>query len=76
MKLSVSLPEGDVAFLDEYQAKTNADSRSAAIHAAIQLLRASQLEDDYAQAWQDWEQDPAAADWDRTTADGLTDATR
>ncbi|MEU5160210.1 ribbon-helix-helix domain-containing protein [Streptomyces sp. NPDC020875] len=76
MKISVSLPEGDVAFLDEYAAATAADSRSAVIHTAIELLRASELERDYAQAWQDWEQDETVADWDLVTGDGLSDATR
>lgn len=76
MKISVSLPEGDVAFLDEYGARTSADSRSAVIHAAIQLLRASQLEDDYAQAWQEWERSEDAAVWEPTTGDGLFDEAR
>ncbi|WP_370149375.1 ribbon-helix-helix domain-containing protein [Streptacidiphilus sp. EB129] len=76
MKISVSLPEGDVAFLDRYVAETPSDSRSAAIHAAIELLRAAQLEDDYAEAWQDWEQHEDATAWDRVTGDGLSDATR
>jgi Arc/MetJ-type ribon-helix-helix transcriptional regulator len=76
MKLSISLPAADVAFLDEYGAKTSADSRSAVIHAAIELLRAAQLEDDYQQAWQEWEQDDAMAVWDETMGDGLSDAPR
>jgi Arc/MetJ-type ribon-helix-helix transcriptional regulator len=76
MKISVSLPEGDVAFLDRYVAETSTDSRSAVIHAAIELLRASHLEDDYAQAWQDWERHEDATTWDRVTGDGLSDATR
>jgi Arc/MetJ-type ribon-helix-helix transcriptional regulator len=76
MKISVSLPEEDLAFLDEYGTKTAANSRSAVIHSAIQLLRAAQLERDYAQAWQDWDQDEDAAAWDTATGDGLSDATR
>ena len=77
MKISVSLPEEDLAFLDEYGTRTAADSRSAVIHAAIQLLRTEQLEDDYVRAWQEWDEDEtASADWDGTTGDGLADATR
>ncbi|MGF1426550.1 antitoxin [Kitasatospora sp. LaBMicrA B282] len=76
MKISVSLPEADVAFLDEYGARTSADSRSAVIHAAIDLLRAAELEEDYEQAWQEWDQDESSAVWDGATADGLSDATR
>ncbi|WP_420711084.1 hypothetical protein [Streptomyces sp. NRRL S-337] len=37
----MSLPQEDVAFVDEYAAETGAGSRSAALHAAIELLRAS-----------------------------------
>ncbi|MDT3397146.1 ribbon-helix-helix domain-containing protein [Streptomyces sp. B1866] len=76
MKISVSLPEADVAFLDEYGAETSADSRSAVIHAAIELLRAARLEDDYQQAWQEWGQDESTAAWDGAMGDGLADASR
>lgn len=76
MKISVSLPEGDVAFLDRYAAESSADSRSAVIHAAIELLRTSRLADDYAQAWQDWERREDAATLDRATGDSRSDATR
>jgi Arc/MetJ-type ribon-helix-helix transcriptional regulator len=78
MKISVSLPEEDLAFLDEYGTRTAADSRSAVIHAAIQLLRSEELEDDYVRAWQEWDEDETAASaaWDGTTGDGLADATR
>ncbi len=76
MKISVSLPEGDVAFLDRYASETSTDSRSAVIHAAIELLRAAHLEDDYAQAWQDWDRHEGAAAWEQAAGDGLSDATR
>ncbi|MDH6120172.1 antitoxin [Kitasatospora sp. GAS204B] len=76
MKISVSLPEADVAFLDEYGAKTSSDSRSAVIHAAIELLRAAQLEDDYQQAWQEWGRDESTSPWEDTMEDGLSDAAR
>ena len=54
MKLSVSLPEADVAFLDEYAARTQAGSRSAVLHQAVDLLRTSQLEHAYQAAWDEW----------------------
>lgn len=76
MKISVSLPQEDVTFVDAYAAKTEAESRSAVIHAAIELLRASQLEADYAAAFEEWDASEDAAFWDRTTGDGLTDAQR
>ena len=40
MKLSVSLPEDDVAFLDEYTTSHGVPSRSAALQQAVALLRA------------------------------------
>ncbi|WP_236788693.1 antitoxin [Amycolatopsis sp. GM8] len=69
MKLSVSLGEEDVAFLDEYAAQTQTGSRSAVLHRAIDLLRASQLENAYEAAWEEWEVDSAV--WDVVTGDGL-----
>jgi len=74
MKISVSLPQEDVAFVDEFAAQTAAHSRSAVIHAAIELLRASQLEADYAAAFQEWDASEDAALWDQTVADGPADA--
>ncbi|MDK0519485.1 ribbon-helix-helix domain-containing protein [Streptomyces sp. ML-6] len=74
MKISVSLPQEDVAFLDEYAAKTDADSRSAVVHAAIELLRASNLEADYEAAFAEWDASEDAELWDRTVGDGIADA--
>ena len=75
MKVSVSLPDDDVAFLDEY-ARAHGDSRSAALHRAVRLLRERGLGADYAAAWEDWEAGDGAT-WDAVTGDGLEpDATR
>ncbi|MDV9171614.1 ribbon-helix-helix domain-containing protein [Streptomyces sp. W16] len=76
MKISVSLPEDDVAFVDEYAARKAADSRSAVIHAAIELLRQSQLEQEYTEAFAEWDGSEDAAFWDQFSADGLTDEAR
>ena len=76
MKISVSLPEGDVAFVDEYAARNAADSRSAVIHAAIELLRQAQLEQEYTEAFAEWDGSEDAAFWDQFSADGLTDEAR
>ncbi|MDX3577989.1 MULTISPECIES: ribbon-helix-helix domain-containing protein [unclassified Streptomyces] len=76
MKISVSLPQEDVAFVDEYAARTEADSRSAVIHAAIELLRADQLEAEYAEAFQEWDGSEDAGFWDRFAGDGLADEAR
>ncbi len=76
MKLSVSLPEDDVALLDEYARTTGLASRSAAVQHAVRLLRHSDLEQDYAAAWEDWESSGERAAWEGTGGDGLTDAAR
>lgn len=75
VKISVSLPQEDVAFVDEYVTRTEAESRSAVIHAAIELLRAAQLEAEYTEAFAEWDASEDAALWDRTSGDGITDET-
>lgn len=76
MKLSVSLPDEDVAVLDEYARATGLPSRSAAVRRAVQMLREVDLEDDYAAAWDEWEASGERAAWDGAVGDGLTDAPR
>ncbi len=76
MKLSVSLPDEDVAVLDEYARATGLPSRSAAVRRAVQMLREVDLEDDYAAAWNEWETSGERAAWDGAVGDGLTDAPR
>lgn len=76
MKMSVSLPEEDIAFVDEYAARTGLPSRSSVLHEAIRLLRLAELERDYEAAWQEWQASEESADWERTAADGLRDAAR
>ena len=73
MKLSVSLIDEDVAFIDEYAREHAAPSRSAVLHEAVELLRASQLGDAYAAAWAEWSAEDDAQAWDSTVGDGLTD---
>ncbi|HST43287.1 MAG TPA: ribbon-helix-helix domain-containing protein [Conexibacter sp.] len=71
MKLSVSLPDDDVRFLDEYAATHSFPSRSAALQQAIRVLRLSELNDAYGAAWQEWEAGDDATVWETTTGDGL-----
>ena len=73
MKLSISLPQDDVEFLDEYAKERGLDSRSAAVHRAVRTLRVSGLEAEYEAAWLEWEASGDAALWDLTSADGLAD---
>jgi Arc/MetJ-type ribon-helix-helix transcriptional regulator len=77
MKVSVSIPERDLRFLDAYAHHAGLKSRSAAIHEAIKALRERDLEAEYAQAAEEWESSGDAEAWDRTVGDGLgTDASR
>jgi Arc/MetJ-type ribon-helix-helix transcriptional regulator len=77
MKLSVSLPDEDVEFLDAYASAGGFGSRSVVLYKAVRLLRAAELGAAYEDAFVEWEQSGAAADWDLTAAAGLaTDAAR
>lgn len=70
MKLSVSLPDEDIAFLDAYAEAQGIASRSAVVHKAVRALRASELGAAYEDAWNDWESTEAGA-WEQTVSDGL-----
>ena len=71
MKLSVSLPDEDVEFLDQYAKTQGYDSRSAVVHRAVRLLRSTELGDAYADAWSEWSESDEAAGWDAVAGDGL-----
>lgn len=71
MKVSVSIPEGDVAFLDGYARSHSLASRSAALQRAILLLRANELSQHYAAAFTEWGSGTEDSAWDATAADGL-----
>lgn len=72
MKVSVSLPNVDVEFLDSYAHRHGVTSRSGALQQAIRLLRASELGDEYEEAWAEWEVSGEAEIWESTAADSLT----
>ena len=71
MKVSVSLPGDDVEFLDAYAQEQGLDSRSAALHRAVRLLRASELGAAYEAAWDEWATSGEAERWESSTIDGL-----
>jgi Arc/MetJ-type ribon-helix-helix transcriptional regulator len=71
MKLSVSLPDEDVEFLDAYASAHAGTSRSAVVHEAIRVLRLSQLDDAYQAAWDEWSASGEAGAWEPTAGDGL-----
>lgn len=70
--MSVSLPQEDVAILDEHVRRSGLASRSAALHHAVRLLRQAGLEEDYAAAWQEWERSGDRDLWEATAADGVS----
>ncbi len=72
MKLSVSIPDSDVDFLDDYARSCGMASRSAVLHRAIRLLRASDLSQHYEAAFAEWEGNGESRVWDAAVADGLT----
>jgi Arc/MetJ-type ribon-helix-helix transcriptional regulator len=71
MKMSVSLPDDYVEFLDAYAKEHGVGSRSAVLQKAVELLRAEQLADAYADAWDSWSSSGESEVWDSASADGL-----
>jgi Arc/MetJ-type ribon-helix-helix transcriptional regulator len=71
MKISVSLPDEDIEFLDEYAQSLGVRSRSAVIQRAVRLLRATELGPAYAEAWEEWQSSGDAETWDSAVADGI-----
>jgi len=71
MKVSVSLPDDDVEFLDSYARAQGAQSRSAVLHKAVGLLRSAQLANAYEEAWDSWASSDDAQAWETAVADGL-----
>ena len=70
MKVSVSLTDEDIAYIDEYARRTGAPSRSSVLHKAVSVLRLSEIEDAYASAWDEWRQADGDV-WEVTADDGL-----
>jgi Arc/MetJ-type ribon-helix-helix transcriptional regulator len=71
MKVSVSLADEDVRFLDEYARDQGLESRSAALQRAVRLLRTSELAAPYESAWEEWAASGDAEAWEPTAADGV-----
>lgn len=70
MKLSVSIPDEDVVFIDRYATEHAVRSRSGVVRRALSLLRANELGEAYAEAWTDWANSDDDA-WDSTAGDGV-----
>jgi hypothetical protein len=72
----VSLPADDVSFVDACARRRGNASRSPVLHQAIELLRLSEMEQSYLEAWDGWADSDGAKLWEHTAADGITDAPR
>lgn len=66
----MSLPDEDLTFLDAYVKEKGLASRSAALHKAVRLLKASGLGIAYEAAWSEWRGENESI-WDATSSDGL-----
>jgi Arc/MetJ-type ribon-helix-helix transcriptional regulator len=73
MKLSVSIPDEDVEFIDRYADEHGLTTRSGVVQRALSLLRGVELTSDYAEAWQEWSATEADL-WEVAVADGLGEA--
>lgn len=71
MKLSVSLSDEDVEYLDAYAVDQGLGSRSAAVKKAVRLLRASELGAAYEGAWAEWAESGDGELWEAVDGDGL-----
>ncbi|MFB9660862.1 ribbon-helix-helix domain-containing protein [Glycomyces mayteni] len=74
MKVSLSIPDEDIRFLDKYAHDHGFPSRSAAVQHCIALLRNAELKQQYKLAMQEWRDSPDSELWESTVGDGLTDA--
>lgn len=71
MKVSVSLDQRDVEYLDSLTASGQYPSRSAALAAAVQRLRFGDLVSQYREADSEWGDSEESLLWSNTDADGL-----
>lgn len=66
----MSLPEEDLAFVDEYAANTGTPSRSAVLRKAIRLLRSVELGSAYELAWDEWRNAEDSEVWEHAVGEG------
>lgn len=71
MKISISLEEKDLTFLDKYASAHSLETRSAAMRKAIDALRKEELAWQYEQAFSEWEGSENQKFWDRFSGDGI-----
>jgi hypothetical protein len=59
--------------LDSYASESGIASRSAALHRAVRLLKASRLGAAYEAAWGEWADGGEADAWESVVSDGLNE---
>lgn len=72
MKISVSLPQADVEFLDSYASQHGIETRSAAVQQAVNRLRHDELGEAYQLAWEEWANSGDEPAWEAAVGDGLS----
>ena len=76
MKVSVSLPDEDVEFLDRYAASSGHRLSIRRTPQGRPPAQGDGVGPAYEQAWADWASDDDSDLWETTTGDGLADAAR
>ena len=71
MKLSISLPDDDLEFIDEFAATHAVPGRSAVLQRALRLLKEAELEKQYEAAMDEWYESGENEVWDAVVGDGL-----
>ncbi len=64
MKVTVNVSEADLEFVDAFARRHGLPTRSSVLIRAIRLLRDPELERDYVEAWDEWEQAGESEAWD------------
>ncbi len=76
MKLSVSLPDDECAFLDQCVVDGLYPSRSAVLLRALRLLKSADLGKMYAEAFDEWVNSDDGKDWDAIDVSDAIDASK
>jgi len=71
MKVSISLSDEDLEFVDSQTRAGRYPTRSAAVQAAIRIMRDREHVDSYAAAWDEWDSSGDSAIWDAAADDGI-----
>ncbi len=71
-KLSVSVDSRLARFIDTYQTDHDVSTKSKVVEQALELLQNQELQRQYAEAYQEWEESGEAEVWEVTVGDGLS----